>query len=185
MTADPAVVQARRAHSARCRQRVIKALAAAVASGQEITVSSIARRAGVDRSFLYRHRDLHAQVIARAAEPPAAPGGGPAVSRTSLIADLAAAHERAARLAQHNRQLQQRLSELLGEQAWRESGLGAPEDIDKLKSRIAELEQAAIEQARQLEERSEELDAARAANREMIAQLNAAPRKSAITGREP
>jgi len=45
MNAEPTVVQARRAHSARCRQRVIKALDAAVADGQEITVSSIARQA--------------------------------------------------------------------------------------------------------------------------------------------
>lgn len=182
MTAEPSLAQARRAHSARCRQRVIKALDAAVAGGQEITVSSIARQAGVDRSFLYRHRDLHAQVIARAAEPPVTKAGGPAVSRASLIADLAAAHERAARLTQHNRQLQQRLSELLGEQAWRESGLGAPEDIDKLKHRITELEQAAVELTRQLGERTEELDAARAANREMITRLNTGTRTSTAPG---
>lgn len=184
MTAEPPVAQARRAHSARCRQRVIKALDAAVASGQEITVSSIARQAGVDRSFLYRHRDLHAQVTARAAEPPVTKAGGPAVSRASLVADLAAAHERAARLTQHNRQLQQRLSELLGEQAWRESGLGAPEDIDNLKHRITELEQAAVDLTRQLGERTEELDAARAANRELITQMNSARHRNARTGRE-
>ena len=172
MTADPAVVQARRAHSARCRQRVIKALDAAVASGQEITVSSIARQAGVDRSFLYRHRDLHAQVITRAAEPPAMPGGGPAVSRASLIADLAAAHERAARLAQHNRQLQQRLSELLGEQAWRESGLGAPPDIRAVQQQVTTLGQRNAELRGQLSDRGDELEAARAANRELIAQVN-------------
>ena len=37
MNLEPAVVQARRAHSSRCRQRVIKALDNAVASGEEIT----------------------------------------------------------------------------------------------------------------------------------------------------
>ena len=37
---------------------------------------------------------------------------------------------------------------------------------------------------RQLEERGEELDAARAANREMITQLNAASRGNARPGRE-
>ena len=172
MTAEPPVTQARRAHSARCRQRVIKALDAAVASGQEITVSSIARQAGVDRSFLYRHRDLHTQVIARAAEPPVTKAGGPAVSRASLIADLAAAHERAARLTQHNRQLQQRLSELLGEQAWHQSGLGAPPDVSALNQQITELEQRNTELRRQLSDRGDELEAARAANRELIAQVN-------------
>lgn len=172
MNAEPAVVQARRAHSDRCRQRVIKALSNAVASGEEITVSAIARQAGVDRSFLYRHRDLHAQIIAKAAEPPVSPGGGPAVSRTSLIADLAAAHERTARLTQHNRQLQQRLSELLGEQAWHQSGLGAPPDISALQQQITGLEQHNAELRRELSERGDELEAARAANRDLIAQMN-------------
>lgn len=73
MSATPAIVEARRAHSARCRQRVIKALNDAVTQGEEISVSAISRKAGVDRSFFYRHRDLHAQVMAKAAEPPASP----------------------------------------------------------------------------------------------------------------
>jgi hypothetical protein len=30
------------------------------ACGEEISFSAIARKAGVDRSLLYRHRDLHA-----------------------------------------------------------------------------------------------------------------------------
>jgi hypothetical protein len=172
MNAEPAVVQSRRAHSARCRQRVIKALSNAVASGEQITISAIARQAGVDRSLLYRHRDLHAQIIASAAEPPASPAGGPAASRASLIADLAAAHERAARLTQHNRQLQQRLSELLGEQAWHQSGLGAPPDISALQQQITGLEQHNVELRRELSERGDELEAARAANRDLIAQVN-------------
>ena len=131
-----------------------------------------AGEAGVDRSFFYRHRDLHAQVMAKA-QPPASPAAGPAVSRASLIADLLAAHERAARLTPHNRQLQQRLSELLGEQAWQESGLGAPADIDALHQKITHLEQQVIDLRLQLEERDQDLDAARAANRELITQINA------------
>lgn len=172
MSATPAIIEARRAHSARCRQRVIKALNDAVAQGEEITVSAISRKAGVDRSFLYRHRDLHAQVMTKACEPPASPAGGPAVSRASLIADLASAHERAARLTQHNRQLQRRLSELVGEHAWRESGLGAPADIDALQQQITELEQKNVELRRELGERGEDLEAARATNRELITRLN-------------
>ena len=70
-TATTGVTAARRAHSARCRQRVIKALNPAVEAGEEISVSAIARHAGVDRTFLYRHPDLHALVMAKAAEPPA------------------------------------------------------------------------------------------------------------------
>ena len=174
MTTTPAVVEARRAHSSRCRQRVIKALNNAVASGEEISISSIARAAGVDRSFFYRHRDLHAQVTAKAAEPPISKTTGPAVSRASLIADLANAHERVARLTRHNQQLQRRLSELLGEQAWQQSGLGAPPDVHTLQQRITELEQANVELRRELADRDDDLEAARTTNRELITSLNRA-----------
>jgi hypothetical protein len=78
-----------------------------------------------------------------------------------------------------------KLSQMLGEQAWRESGLGAPEDIDKLKRRVTELEQEAVELTPKLEERGEELDAARAANPEMMAQLNAGPHRGTQPRPEP
>ena len=54
--------------------------------------------------------------------PPAA--GQAAVTRASLQADLLAAHERASRLNAQVRQLEKRLSEALGEQAWRASPVG-------------------------------------------------------------
>jgi DNA-binding transcriptional ArsR family regulator len=162
----------RKADSARRRQRVVRALADAVAAGEEISVSGIARRAGVDRAFLYRHRDLLEQVHIAEAQPPENDGTSSAVSRASLQADLANAQERGHRMDARIRQLEQKLSAVLGEQAWRESGLGAPEDIDALKRRITELEQTVVDLRGQLEERTEDLDAARDANRELIAQLN-------------
>jgi hypothetical protein len=96
---------------------VIKALNAAIESGEEISRSAIARKAGVNRSLLYRHSDLHAMVLTKAAEPPITPTGGPAASRASLIADLAGAHDRINRLVRENSQYRDRLSEALGEQA--------------------------------------------------------------------
>ena len=135
-------------------------------------------RRGVDRTFLYRHRDLLDQIHALEATPPAAgEAPGPAVTRASLQADLLAAHERAARLHARVQQLEKRLSEALGEQAWRESGLGAPADIDALNQKITNLEQQVIDLRLQLEERDEDLTAARAANRELMAQLNATARQ--------
>src|SRR6266699_621330 len=89
-----------------------------------------------------------------------------------LPVDLLTAHERALRLTSRIRQLEQRLSDTLGEQAWRESGLGAPADIDALHQKITHLEQQAADLRLQLEERDDELAAARAANRELITQLN-------------
>lgn len=127
----------------------------------------------MDRSYLYRHRELLAQIHAVEAAPPGASGNGPVVSRQSLQADLANADARNARLVARNRQLERRLSELLGEQAWRESGLGAPLDVDQLQRRVVELEQHTVALQAELAERAEELHAARAANRELMIRLNA------------
>jgi hypothetical protein len=167
-----AMATGRRADSARRRQRVLKALNDAVTHGEEISVSGIARRAGVDRSFLYRHSDLLEQIHVMEAQPPNAPGVGAAVSRASLQADLLNAQQRAARLAARVHQLENRLSEALGEQAWHDSGLGAPDDIDHLKHQIVTLEQHTVDLRLQLEERDQDLDAARAANRELMTRLN-------------
>ena len=179
-TSQPAVnttamMQGRQADSARRRQRVIATLNRASTEGTEISASAIARAAGVDRSFLYRHRDLLAQIHTAEATPSAV-DSAPTVTRASLQADLLAASERALRLTGRIRQLETRLSEVLGEQAWHESGLGAPADIDALTGKITSLEQQAIDLSMQLDERDQDLAAARAANRELMAQLNTATR---------
>ena len=167
-------LRGRQADSARRRARVASAIGSAAAAGQQISVSSIARAAAVDRAFLYRHRDLLEQVHAAQASPA---GTGPAVTSTSLQADLLNAQQRAARLAARVQQLERRLSSLLGEHAWRESGLGAPDDIGELKQQNTVLEQRIIDLRLQLDERDQDLAAARAANRELMAQLNTAARR--------
>ena len=167
----------RQADSARRRQRVITALNLASRDGTEISVSGIARAADIDRSFLYRHPDLLSKIHALQAAPPGTGQAGPGVTRASLQADLLAAHERALRLNARVRQLENRLSEALGEQAWHDSGLGAPADIDALTQKINQLEQQAAGLSLQLEERDQDLAAARAANRELMTQLNNATRR--------
>jgi hypothetical protein len=168
-----ALAAGRRADSTRRRQRVVSTIDAAVAAGDEVTVTGIAQRAGVDRSFIYRHRDLLAQIHAIEIQASNAPDSS-TVSRSSLQADLLNAQQRAARFSDRVRQLEQRLSEALGEQVWRESGLGAPDDIDRLGQRINFLEQEGVDLRLQLEERGQDLDAARAANRELMTRLNTA-----------
>lgn len=167
----------RQADSARRRQRVIAAINQASTNGTGLSVSGIARAAGVDRTFLYRHRDLLEQIHALEAAPPAnGETPGPAVTRASLQADLLAAHERAARLHTRIRQLEKRLSELLGEHTWQQSGLGAPTDIDALNHKITQLEQQAADLRIQLNERDDELAAARGANRELMTRINRNPK---------
>ena len=166
----------RQADSARRRQRVIAAINRAGTDGTELTISGIARAAAVDRTFLYRHRDLLEQVHALEAAPPSGTAAGPAVTRASLQADLLAAHERAIRLNARVQQLERRLSEALGEQAWRESGLGAPPDIDALTAKITQAEQEAADLRIKLADRDDELAAARAANRELMTRINHEPK---------
>lgn len=170
-----AMIDGRRADSTRRRQRVLTALDRAIAEGAELSVTGIARRAGVDRTFLYRHRDLLERIHTAETQPPDKPGIGPTVTRASLHADLLAAQQRCTRMAAHTRQLETRLSGLLGEQTWHATGLGAPVDIDNLQQRIVMLEQQVVDLRLQLDERDEDLTAARAANRELMTRLNASP----------
>jgi cell division protein ZapA (FtsZ GTPase activity inhibitor) len=90
-----------------------------------------------------------------------------------LQADLLAAHVRAIRLDTRIQHLEKRLSETLGQEVGRESGLGGPADIDALNQKITHLEQQVTDLRTQIEERDENLTAARAANREQMARLNA------------
>src|SRR5207244_3723493 len=121
----------------------------------------------------YRHRDLLEQLRRAQATEPAAPGTNPVVSRDSLHADLANAHERNNRLRARVHQLERRLAQAMGEQVWRESGLGAAVDIDTLQRQVAMLEQKVVELNNVMDERNRELTAARAANRELMVRLNA------------
>ena len=171
-TRTRSMLDGRRDDSMRRRRRVLAAIDQAATAGDRLSASGIARAAGVDRTFLYRHRDLMEKIHALQADPVPGDHVGPAVTRASLQADLLAAHERAARLNARIHQLEKRLSEALGEHTWRESGLGAPADIDALHQRISQLEQHNLDLQQQLDERDDDLAAARAANRELMARLN-------------
>ena len=169
-----ALIASRRRDSTRRRQRVLNALDQLSATGEEISVSAVARAAGVDRSFLYRHHDLRAQIHARAADPTPTPVSAKA-SRQSLLADLANLRDQAQRLRRQNTSLTTRLSELLGQEVFRASGLGHTDETEALQTRIRELEQQLLDLRQQLEERTDELDASRAASRDLMALANRAP----------
>ena len=160
----------RKADADRRRQRVVKAINSARKNGKTISVSGVARLAGVDRTYLYRHQDLLALVHAAELEPSGPQTSG--VTRASLQADLSHAQDRNTRLASEVQRLQSRLSEALGEQVWKESGLGAPVDIETLQRTITRLEQHNIELKNTVAGLQEELDAARAANRDLTRALN-------------
>ncbi|MCZ0984499.1 hypothetical protein O1M54_00270 [Streptomyces diastatochromogenes] len=62
-----------------------------------------------------------------------------------------------------------------GDQVWRQVGIGGPEDTEQLKARITTLEQQIVDLELKLQDQGDELAAARAANRELMAQLNRPP----------
>jgi hypothetical protein len=68
--------------------------------------------------------------------------------------------------------LEHRLSAELGQHVWQRTGIGAPTDIDGLQARILDLEQQALDLKIQLGERTDELEAARSANRELTKIVN-------------
>ena len=102
----------------------------------------------------------------------APPGGATAPSRASLQADLLAANDRCRRLSDQVRVLERRLSAELGQHVWERTGIGAPADIDGLQARILNLEQQVLDLKIQLDERTEELETARSANRELTKIVN-------------
>jgi hypothetical protein len=175
VTGTTALAEARRRDVARRRQRVHQALAEMRAQAAEITISAVAARARVHRSFIHRHPDLRTDVIA-AAEDPATngPAGAGAVSRRSLLADNANLRDRSRRLEQHARSLEDRLSELLGTQISQRNGLGPPPDVTALSDQVQALRQENLDLRRRAEERGEELAAAREANRRLMTELNKA-----------
>ncbi len=174
MTTNPTnpLILARRNDSQRRRDRVLAALERFRTEDQEITVSAVARTAGVDRSFLYRHHDLRSQILAAADEPEPPSSSGTRTSRRSLQADLANLGAHNERLRHQNAKLTERLSEVLGEQVFRDAGLTPTNEIESLRKRVAELEQQLLDYKQDLQDRDDELAAARATNRELIATLN-------------
>ncbi len=143
------------------------------ADGSEITVSAVAGRAKVHRSFIHRHPDLHAAVLKAAASTTTDPSpASTAISHRSVLAENANLHEQNRRLAQQISDLEDRLSELLGQQAFGRSGLGAPSGTAAVQAELEAERQTVLDMRRALEERDEELAAARETNRRLMNQIN-------------
>jgi regulator of replication initiation timing len=165
------LIAARRRDSAQRRQRVLDALDRLAAAGEELTASAVARAALVDRSFLYRHHDLRTEIIARAEAPVTAPTAT-TVSKRSLLADVANLRDQNQRLRHQNTVLTSRLSDALGKEVFHASGIWVTDDTEQLRTQIDQLEQQILDLRQKLEERADELTAARATNRDLMAELN-------------
>lgn len=100
------------------RRRALAALRQLANTDQPVTVSTLAQRAGVSRSWLYTQPDLLAQIRedhARPATTPIVPSRQGA-SDGSLRQRLQLAHQRIRELEADNQQLRHALAQALGDQ---------------------------------------------------------------------
>ena len=115
----PLVTAARKRHEL-TRSKAIRALRELERAGTPVTFETIARTAGVSRSWLYAQSDIRAQAerlrdtTQRAPSPPV-----PAAQRASgasLLRRLAEANQRNRQLAVENTRLRRQLAHALGDQ---------------------------------------------------------------------
>jgi murein DD-endopeptidase MepM/ murein hydrolase activator NlpD len=114
------IVDAARQRSEYTRAKAVQALRSLDAAGEPVTFETVAKQAGVSRSWLYAQPDLRAEIEQlRAVQRRAPTSPVPTRQRASdasLRRRLEAANERIQRLTNENRQLRAHLAGALGEQ---------------------------------------------------------------------
>ncbi|HET7488266.1 MAG TPA: DUF6262 family protein [Acidimicrobiales bacterium] len=157
--------------------RVLAALDAMVSAGEPLQVTGVARRAAVSRRFVYDHPELRAEIARRSVEVTdrfaTTMAAAARVSGASLRADLENARAQNRRLQDRISLLDRRLGETVGDEVRAEmAGRGTLVTADALQARIDGLDDDLASARAELARRSDELDAARQINRELMARLN-------------
>lgn len=184
-----ALRRARRQDSRAKRQRAAEALSAMEEEGTRISFAAVARRAGVSVSLLYADLTL-SSAIATTRDRQRQAGSERAwrlparslVTEQSLRTELANAKERARRLAEEVALLRKRLCRQFGAATDIARGEALSPLLDQLEQRNAELEadnhrqrQCLSQLESDVRDLNENLDAARAVNRELMGELNRRP----------
>ncbi len=181
-----ALTRSRRKDSRTKRRRATEVLAAMIEAGEAISFPAVARRAGVSVSLLYADRDLATRLSearSRQRQVGVDRCRGLATrslaSEQSLRADLANTNERARRLGDELAVVREQLARLLGAQADAASGRSTSPLLERLEAQVDGLESdnsRLRDQVRELEgalhESNDTLGAARAMNRELMAEVN-------------
>jgi len=180
-----ALRRARRQDSRAKRQRAAEALSAMEEEGARVSFAAVARRAGVSVSLLYADLTL-SSAIATTRDRQRQAGSERAwrlparslVTEQSLRTELANAKERARRLAEEVALLRKRLSRQFGAATDIARGEALSPLLDQLEQRNAELEadnhrqrQCLSQLESDVRDLNENLDAARAVNRERLRPL--------------
>ena len=171
---------ARRLDSEHKRKLVLAAIDATYKQRRPPSIAGIARAAGVGRKFIYDHPDLKAAIELNAAQATERQANdmiaAARVTGASLRADLENLRAHNHRLTKQLRALENRLSRtegarLLADKLLPDNTLAELAD-QQLAQRNAELDQQLFETKEQLRRTVEELDAARAINRELMQHAN-------------
>jgi chromosome segregation ATPase len=171
-----AMVAQRRLDSQLKHQRVIAAVDAHLAAGQELSIAALARSAGVSRKFIYAHPDLRDRIEQRARQSAAACTSRAVadgrVTIASLRADAANAKAQNTQLREQVRALEERLSAMLGRQIASEIDPAGYEPPDQLRAHLEQTQAQVFELEETLADTREELEAVREINRELLAGQN-------------
>jgi chromosome segregation ATPase len=181
-----ALSRARRRDSHTKRARARAALQELIEAGAPITFSALARHAGVSVSLLYADQDL-AAAVAEARDRQRQAGGERAwrlparslVTEQSLRAELANAKEQIRQLHEELTLMRQRLARSLGTEADIARGRATAPLLDHLEDQASQLEadnhqlrRKVTELETELRDTVDSLDAARAANRDLMNMIN-------------
>jgi regulator of replication initiation timing len=162
--------RARAEDAVRKRQYVADAIKKLTDNGSRVTFELVARRAGVSRQFLYGDKELRTAVEDARRQTPASPP--PAITvdtdTAGLQTDLLLTREEITRLRAENNKLKTKLVERAASTVLD----GQDETVRDLTTRNAELVRENAELRRQLADSHEDLDAARATNRDLMTTLN-------------
>lgn len=169
-----ALVTYRRADSSRRQAAVHTTLDRMMKNGEHITVSAVARAAGVHRSLIYRHPELQAAVDA-ASTTPAPPPRPDNITDASLKATVDNERARNRRLTARVAQLERRLSEALGREAHHDNEFADVNEIPELERRIGHLEHENADLRERLRDTLLELEASHHVNHQLTRQLNSSP----------
>lgn len=175
-----ALTASRRLDSVTKVARVRAAIGAMAVSGNALSVAALARHAAVSRRFIYDHPELRAEAehqVARLAQRHSATLAGAArVTAASLRTDLVNTRAANQRLHAELAALRRRLGCLLGKDVLDEvAGTLAAEINTVVAPRVEQLEHELFEVQEELVQRTEELEAARQINRELLERLNKRP----------
>lgn len=157
--------------------RVLAALDAMVIAGEALQVAQVARRSAVSRRFVYDHPELRAEIERRSVEVAdrfaSTITAAARVTGASLRADLenTKAHNR--RLRHQLAVLERRLGETVADEVRAEmAGRGTLVTDDAIRARVEALDHDLAGVRADLARRTDELEAARQINRELMAKLN-------------